>query len=177
MSKSRRDPPHYSYCTRVLLYVKDNTELPALGNSNYCKEQWTIFSAVKTSIKHILFLKKIQRNIQHLPLQILTVITRVRSSMVTKSLKAQQGNKHSVSQVQVKCPQNGRSSTAQEMSSFFCAFKDHETFYKDKGQCWASMNFKHGNNATVARTGTTKRCYGCSFNTVFPGQREWKTEF
>lgn len=88
MSKSRRDPPHYSYCIRVLLYVKDNTELPALGNSNYCKEQWTILSAVKTSIKHILFLKKIQRNIQHLPLQILTVITRVRSSMVTKSLKA-----------------------------------------------------------------------------------------
>lgn len=42
------------------------------------------------------------------------------------------------------------------MSSFFCAFKDPETFYKDKGQCWASMNFKHGNNATVARTGTQK---------------------
>lgn len=54
MSKARRDSSLYSYCIRLLLYVKDDTELPALGNSNYCKEPWTIFSAAKTSIKHFI---------------------------------------------------------------------------------------------------------------------------
>lgn len=107
MSKARRDLFHYSYCIRVLLYVKDDTDLPALGNSSYCKEQWTIFLAAKTSIKHILFPQTIQCNIRHLPLQIL------RSSMVTKSHKALTANKHSASQVQVKYSQNGKSSTAQ----------------------------------------------------------------
>lgn len=141
MSKARWDSHHYSYCIRVLLYIKDDTELPALGNSSYCKEQWTIFSAAKTSIKHILFPQTIQCNIQHLPLQILTVITHYRSSMVTTSLKTLTANKPSASQVQVKCPQNGKSSTAQATKSFFCEFKDLETFYKDKRQCWASLNF------------------------------------